>query len=65
MSTADKAAIERNVRQWRRDKAKRAVRVEIRQQAAIGEEPSLNETAVELEVVHREAQQFGASLQLP
>lgn len=65
MQEISKATIARNVRKWRHDNAKRAMRVEVRQKASIGEEPSLNEIEVELWRVRRESAQFGHQLNLP
>jgi len=65
MTEINQATIARNVRMWRHDKAKRAVRVEVKRKATIGDEPPLNETAIELEVLHREAKAFGTTINLP
>jgi hypothetical protein len=57
-ATLDQAAIARNVRQWRHQKARRAVRVEVRRKQVMGEEPSLNEKELELRATRLEASEF-------
>ena len=59
---ASPAQIARNVRQWRNEHAKRALPVEIRRKAAIGEEPSLNETELEVACVKQQAREFSNPL---
>jgi hypothetical protein len=56
----DHATIARNVRKWRHEHAKRAVRLEIRQREAA---PS--DTEVELLVAHHEAKSFSQPIPLP
>ena len=59
---ASPAQIARNVRQWRNEHDKRALRVEIRRKAATGEEPSLNETELTVAVVKQQAAEFSNPL---
>ena len=56
----DKDAIARNVRRWRHDRAKAAVRVEVRHCRSVGEDMAWNRNDKELELLtaHQEAAQF-------